>query len=247
MNRDWYQGFFQGIVVEMWRSALPAEYSRREVDLLEKELRLEPGASVLDVPCGHGRLSIDLASRGYRVTGIDLSGDEIEEARRRSAAAELSVEWIHGDMRELPAGAAYEAAFCFGNSFGYLGREGDRAFVEAIPRVLPRGARFALDYGMAAECILPRFQVREEAQVGDILFEEESVYHATESLIETRYTFTRGDERVTRTGLHSVYTARELTGLLDEVGLRVVSTYGSAEGEPFRLGSNSLILIAERV
>lgn len=44
-----------------------------EMDLLIEELSLPPGGSILDVGCGTGRHSIELARRGYSVTGLDLS------------------------------------------------------------------------------------------------------------------------------------------------------------------------------
>jgi len=201
---------------------------------------------VLDVPCGHGRHSIALATRGFRVTGVDLSREEIDEAHRRAGAASAAVEWRHGDMRALPWSAAFDGAFCFGNSFAYLPPDGTRAFVNAVARALRPGARFALDTGIVAECILPRLAEREWARFGDILFLEENRYDAVESCIETTYTFVRGAEAHTRTGVQWVYTARELRELLAAAGLRVLGFHGSTEGAPFEVGSPHVLVVAEK-
>ena len=59
----------------------------REVDFLLEELSLQPGDSILDVGCGTGRHSIELAKRGYAVTGLDLSSEML--ARAADAARPL--------------------------------------------------------------------------------------------------------------------------------------------------------------
>jgi cyclopropane fatty-acyl-phospholipid synthase-like methyltransferase len=246
MDTRWYEGFFQGIALDFWRKAIPAEQTRREADFLERALGLRPGARVLDVPCGAGRHSLELVSRGHRMTGVDLSREGIEEARRLAATKGLSVEWRQGDMRDLPWESEFDAAYCFGNSFGYLEPDGTRAFVRAVARTLRLGARFAMDTGNAAESILPRRQEREWAQVEDILFLEENRYHAAESCVETIYTFVRGGETVTRAGLHWVYTVREIRDLLAEAGLVVKDVLGSLSGEAFQVGCPYLVLVAEK-
>ena len=124
MNRTWYTSFFTGVVVEMWRDAISPEHTRLEADYLAKELRLSPGARVLDVPCGHGRHSVELARRGYRMTGVDISPEMIRAAQAHAASAGVQVEWRNAEMRELAGPAQFDAAFCFGNSFGYLDRGG---------------------------------------------------------------------------------------------------------------------------
>jgi SAM-dependent methyltransferase len=207
MNRTWYTSFFTGVVVEMWRDAISPEHTRLEADYLAKELRLSPGARVLDVPCGHGRHSVELARRGYRMTGVDISPEMIRAAQAHAASAGVQVEWRNAEMRELAGPAQFDAAFCFGNSFGYLDREGTAAFLGGIAQVLRPKARFAFDYGLAAECILPRFTAREWTPVGDLYFLENNRYDASESCIETTYTFIRNGSVDTRTGVQWVYTA----------------------------------------
>ena len=242
----WYETFFRGLAVEMWRHALPPEATAADVAFLERELALGPGARVLDVPCGHGRHAIELARKGFHVTGVDLSREEIDEAGRRATAARVAVDWRHGDMRELPWNAEFDGAYCFGNSFAYFPTDATRTFLSAVARALKPGARFAMDTGMAAECILPRLEEREWMRFGDILFLEENRYDTTESRIETTYTFLRGGEAHTQKGLQWVYTARELRELLAQAGLVTIGLYGSAEGGPFELGSPHVLIVAEK-
>ena len=78
---NWYETFFHGVTLDLWRRAIPPEQTTAEAEFLIQNLNCEPGAHVLDVPCGNGRLTFELANRGYRVTGIDLAEEFIEEAR----------------------------------------------------------------------------------------------------------------------------------------------------------------------
>lgn len=247
MDLKWYETFFQGIVIEMWRKAVPPEQTRLEADFLERSLKLEPGARVLDVACGMGRHSLALAARGYRMTGVDLSPQMIAECRAAAAKTGAVLEWLSADMRELAWAAEFDAAFCFGNSFAYMDPAGTRAFLRAVARALKPGARFAFDYGMAAESILPRLRERDWARVNDILFLEDNRYLVEESCVETIYTFVKEACSETRTGLQWVHTVRELRSFLLEAGLEPQQMLRSVDAQPFQLGSPLLILVAGKL
>ena len=246
MTTNWYETFFEGIVLDMWREAMPPEHTRAEVDFLVRELKLEPGAAVLDVPCGLGRHSLELARRGMKMTGVDLSKESIQEARASAASGHLAAEFVRADMRDLPWEGAFDAAYCFGNSFGYLGPEGSRTFLAAVSRTLKPGASFAVDAGMAAEAILPHLKDREWMEFGDILFLEENRYDPIESALETRYTFVRGGRSDTRVGIHSVFTVREIRSMLREVGLTPTAVYGSLASAPYQAAGRAVYLIAQK-
>jgi SAM-dependent methyltransferase len=245
-GKAWYEDFFRGVVVDIWRAAVAPEQTRLEADFLESHLRLSRGQRVLDVPCGHGRHAVELARRGQLVTGVDVSDAMLAEARRLAAAHGCRIEWVHGDMRSLPQGADFDAAYCLGNSFGYLDRHGTARFLAAIAGALKPGARFAFDYGTAAESILPRFVAREWAPLDGQHFLEENRYDVERSCIETTYTFVTGGNVETRTGLQWVFTAGEVRALLDSAGFDVLSAQGGIDGRPYALGGTLLMVVAER-
>src|SRR5436305_10957529 len=101
VQSNWWQDFFHGVVVDMWLQAMPEAATRAEVDFIEKSLLLPANGHVLDVPCGGGRHSIELAARGYSVTGVDISTDSLVYARKQTAAHGVTVDWHEQDMREL--------------------------------------------------------------------------------------------------------------------------------------------------
>src|SRR4051794_2617411 len=77
---NWFEDFFHGVTLDLWRKAIPPEQTQREAEFLIKTIACPRGAHLLDVPCGNGRLSFALAKRGFAVTGIDISEEFVEEA-----------------------------------------------------------------------------------------------------------------------------------------------------------------------
>src|SRR5438105_9621240 len=106
---------------------------------------VEPGADLLDCPCGYGRHSIPLARAGYRVVGADRSPALLEEARRRAGEGEWP-RWVQADHRELRfADASFDAVFNLFSSLGYRGEEGDRRTLSELRRVLRPGGALVVE------------------------------------------------------------------------------------------------------
>jgi SAM-dependent methyltransferase len=57
-----------------------------------------PGGRVLDLACGEGRNAVWLASRGWRVTGVDFSGVALARARKLAARRGVHVDWVRADV-----------------------------------------------------------------------------------------------------------------------------------------------------
>src|SRR6266571_5102604 len=113
---NWWENFFHGISLDFWRAAVSPEQTRAEADFIQKHLQLSQGAKVLDVPCGNGRLALELAARGFDLTGIDIASEFIEEAKVKSTASAVKVEWHNQEMRDLPWQAVFVAANVSGTS-----------------------------------------------------------------------------------------------------------------------------------
>jgi len=97
-----------------------------EVTFLLEELSLQRGCSVLDVGCGTGRHSIELAKRGYDVTGLDVSSEMLARASDAAKVASVDVNWIRSDATRFSLPAKYDAAICLcEGAFGLLGQRDD--------------------------------------------------------------------------------------------------------------------------
>ena len=256
MPENWWENFFHGVALDFWRAAIPAELTRAEADFLAKQLQLAPKARVLDVPCGNGRLAIELAKRGFALTGVDIAGEFIEEAKQQSLEAIQSIDWQSSDwqtidwhqqdMRNLPWTNEFDGAFCFGNSFGYLDDEANADFLKAVSQTLKPGRRFILDAPAVAECILPNFQPSRSIELAGIKVNIEHRYDHEQGRMFNDFTFTRDGVVDRRPSSQRAYTYRELTELLHDAGFESVAAYGSLTEEPFNLGAHRLLLVSQK-
>ena len=73
-----------------------------ECDFIEKEIGFDRSLKIIDIACGTGRHTIELTSRGYHVTGIDLSESQLERAREKAKAKDLKIDFQRHDARKLP-------------------------------------------------------------------------------------------------------------------------------------------------
>jgi 2-polyprenyl-3-methyl-5-hydroxy-6-metoxy-1,4-benzoquinol methylase len=244
IKTNWYEDFFRGVANDLWRKAISPEQTRVEADFLENTFGAK--SRLLDVPCGNGRHTLELARRGCRMTGVDLSREFLQEAKAGAASAALAAEFVRCDMKQLTWKSEFDGAFCFGNSFGYLIHADMIAFVTGVARALKPGGRFVIDTGAVAEAILPALKEREWYQIEDIIFAIENRYLADVSCLETKGTFVQNGKIETRTWWHWVYTVGELCRMLEGAGLAVTNLYNSTDHQPFKLGDQRLIVVAEK-
>jgi SAM-dependent methyltransferase len=244
LKSEWFETFFQGAAVEFWTRIVPPALAIQEADFLVRTFGREPGARFLDVPCGNGRHAIELARRGYRVTGVDLSDEFLAAARMASTGVD-GLDWLKGDMRDLHLPGRYSGAYCFGNSFGYLDYAGVQAFLTAVAGALEPGARLVIDTGVTAENIQSVLQTRRWHRTGDLIVLSEARYVAEASRLDIDYTFIEAGHMETRKSSSYLLTVAELTRLLAGAGFTVISLAGGLGGEPFDLGPHGLILTAQ--
>lgn len=241
------------MALEVWRQANPPALTRAEADYLERQLEPAPGWRLLDVPCGNGRLALELARRGYRLTGLDQAADFMAEGERAAGEAGLEIQWRVGDMRHLPRlswPGPFDGAFCFGNSFGYHDRAGTAAFLAGLGAALRPGGRLALDTSMAAESILPELELQTQVVVGGIRMEITRRHDPRQGCIESTYTFTREgaeNHKETRSAWYWVFSIEEIRGMLAAASLATIELHGDLDGTPYEAGMPRLLLIAEKV
>lgn len=246
MKTNWYEQFFHGLALQFWRGAVSAEVTASECEFIESELNVSPGSKVLDVPCGNGRHSIELAKRGYEMTGLDLCPEFIADAEQSCSRDRVRVRLLNADMRQLSFDEQFDGAFCFGNSFGYVDYADTIRFLEGMQSALKPGGKFLVETGMAAESVLPSLQARRWHRAGDVLALTENRYDAVESKLNTEYTFIQNGAIETSTALYSIYTVAEIIRLFSNAGFAVQKLYATTRRETYSVGSPRLLLTTQR-
>lgn len=139
-----------------WYERLFANFARRyeeqpftqgtigEVDFLEAEAKRARARSILDIGCGTGRHAIELARRGFEVTGIDLSAAQLRRAREQARAAGVTVDFRRRDARTFRCRRRFDLAImlCEG---GFSLMETDAmnvAILQSATRALKPGGTF---------------------------------------------------------------------------------------------------------
>ena len=109
--------------------------------------RIRPAPRVLEPACGSGRLLVQLAQRGWRVHGFDLSQAMVRYSRERLAAATLSGTVAVGDMANFQVRGTFDLAHCFVSTFKYLlDEESARSHLASVARALAPGGVYALGF-----------------------------------------------------------------------------------------------------
>ena len=217
---EWFVGFHQGLAARFWRAAAAA---MAEDDMqVVRRLLPDPPASVLDVPCGDGRLTTRLAAAGYEVTGVDLIASEVEHARRAAAAAGVEARFEVGDLRALPdVGASTRSSAGATPSATSSPAETARSLA-GMRAVLRPGGRLVLESMTVAESFLVGdFKPSAEWEYGGIRLSATNHYRVAESRLESEFTFEDADGHVEHSrAAHHVHTSGEVVRLLQQAGLR---------------------------
>jgi SAM-dependent methyltransferase len=206
----------------------------------------EPGADILDAPCGYGRHSIPLAGAGYHVVGADRSPVLLDEARRRAGDGEWP-RWVQADHRELPFDeASFDAVLCLFTSLGYRGEEGDARTLAEFHRVLRPGARLVIET-MHRDRLMHIFQARSWDPLPDgATLIEERRFDYVEGATETDHTRLEPDgTRHSVTWRVRTYTATELGRLVEQAGFMEIEHVGGLEREELSRETR-LVIVARK-
>jgi D-alanine-D-alanine ligase len=227
-----------------------AGLTRREIDLFLKLLPLAKNAKILDVCCGQGRHSLELAQRGFvNLTGVDRSAFLLKKARFRAQAAGLAVQFHDGDARAIPlADASFDAALVLGNSFGYFeSASDDEAMLRDIHRILRPGGKILLDVSDGNH-VRKHFEPRSWEWIAEDMFtcRERTLSAAGDQLITREMTTHVGRGVIAdRFYAERLYNASGMNALLTRSGFIVLE--GPAQFASTSTRNQDLGMMAQRL
>lgn len=214
---------------EDWHAA-----SRTQAEMLDGLFRAQgsgPRASVLDCACGIGTQAIGLAALGYRVTASDISPAELEQARQRAAAQQVTLRFARADFCALSEVFAepFDIILCMDNALPHmLTHDALAAAVRSITGQLAPGGLFVAsirDYDTLLACKPPYSPpyIHRTEKGQRVAFQtwdwQDDVYRLTQYIIND------GESLNVRRFVCEYRATRreELTGLLRRSGCRKVT------------------------
>ena len=143
-KKEWFESWFDSPFYHILYKDRDEEEARLFLDNLINFLNPGPGAKILDVACGKGRHSTHLHSKGFKVTGFDLSRESIEYNKKY---LDKSLSFFVHDMREIFQKNEFDIVFNLFSSFGYFDDHADNEKVIcANATALKAGGFLVIDY-----------------------------------------------------------------------------------------------------
>lgn len=232
----------------MWDPTLRAPYQpKAQIDGVERILGLEPRSRVLDLACGSGRQTLELARRGHRVLGIDV---ETAEAKAAAKHERLNVHFLKADIRKIPYSGEFDAVVSLFTGFGTLPNErDDLRCLESVRKALKPEGKLLLDL-LNKEWLMrhfePNFWEQDDGKKGDVVLDQISFNLETGRLDNHRTIVGPDGRRQPSFVSLRVYTLTELKALLERAGLAYVQAWGNFDGTAYGMDTPRMIALARK-
>lgn len=143
-HRDWNESYREGNLP--WDTGRPST----ELQRVLRQSKIQP-CRALDIGCGTGTNSVWLAEQGFEVVGIDVAPLAIERANERAKAAGVNVQFVAGDVLQLPKAIGLVEFFFDRGCYHAVRRTAPERYAPAVAEHLASGARGLILAGNARE------------------------------------------------------------------------------------------------
>ena len=225
---------------------LTPQRTTREVDFVLSCIDLPEGGRLLDVGCGPGRHSIELAKRGYEVVGIDPSPAMIEAAQERALGIEPAPTFLTVRADDLSNRASFDAAICLFTTLGQIEETMDNSqLVFHVAKKLRPGGYFIVEVPQRS-WVLSNLKEYERLGTGDRYTDVTRRYDAHDfTLTETFNMISPHAERAYLLQ-YRLYNQAELRSLLTSARYEILGCYGDYDGAPLGEDSRVMIMLAQK-
>ncbi len=251
VRADWWRRIFNALYLKTDADVIDDQLiTRNEIDLFTSTLNLSPDADILDLCCGQGRHTLELARRGLvNVQGLDRSHYLIQRARATAKKESLSVKFREGDARRLPhATDRFDVVLILGNSFGYFETiEDDLRVLREVFRVLKPSGQLLIDVS-DGEYLKANYEARtwEWLDKKHYVCRERSLSADGERMI-SREIITHAEKGVLADQFYAerLYTRDGLMSLIQQAGFSQIKVHGEINTNSQR--NQDLGMMAQRL
>lgn len=185
---------------------------------------------LLDLACGTGTLSVELARLGYEVIGVDASQEMLACAQQKACEAGEAIRFFHQRMERLDLGGCVDCCVCALDSLNHITKP------DNLRRALQRVAAHLLPGGVFLFDLNTPYKHRVLLADNCYCYEDEDTFcvwqNHTQGLltaIDLDFFTEQRDGRYLRTGesfSERGYELAEIRAMLDDCGLQLLALYG---------------------
>jgi ubiquinone/menaquinone biosynthesis C-methylase UbiE len=220
------------------------------VELLVVKFRGQP-RHVLDLACGTGNVGLELARRGFQVTGVDRSAGMLAEARRKAQAEGLAAEFLQQDMTALDLPPKFDLCVCLYDSLNYiLEPEGLQRAFHGVAGVLRPQGLFIFDLNTEFALAMNLFTQRDLDPQTEVKYDWYSEYDSATHLCRVQMKFYVAEEGRLRefqeVHLERAYGLEEVQRMLRQAGFTPLALYDAFSFKKPRNTSDRVYFVARR-
>ncbi len=243
-KNEWHKAMYNNAFAEeSIGSQRFIELAKKQVAFLIDITNLKQGDSVLDVPCGVGRHSLEFAKHGAKVIGVDISKDCLKIARDKFK--HKNVQYLHGDMQNLKKfKGRFDLVVNLFTSFGYFFTDEENFRVlKSMASCLAPGGKVIVNL-IDRDWILPIYQPVRWSEVDGRMVMEASRYDKKSKYNESQMVMVNkkfSPPKLEHYHYHRVrlYSKSEMVGLMRKAGLTNIKVYGDFDGGPYKKGKST--------
>jgi len=242
-NFDWYKMWFDSpYYIDV--------YSHRDeneavdfADLIESEINPNKNWKILDFCCGTGRLSIELAKRGYNVDGFDLSENLLSIVKEESRKKHLDLNLEVCDMRQFNRTAHYDLTINFFTSFGYFDAVENNKVISNMCNSIQKGGWLVFDF-FNSTYVQNTLVDKDERIENDLRIIQKRWIEGDR--INKEITIRKNGDSNKFFESVQMYSREELINMLENAGMKIQRVFGDYKGSEFSNESPRTIIFAQK-
>jgi len=239
-SKNWYETWFSQPYYDLLYQHRDEDEAAIFITGLLQHLQPQPNATMLDAACGKGRHATYLATKGFEVTGIDLSFSAIKEAKPQENAF---LSFFQHDMRNKFRINYFDFIFNFYTSFGYFETtQEDEKCINAFAAGLKPGGKLIIDF-LNVLPTLQNFVEDEYKVIGNVHFKITKSY--ADGMITKKIVVTDNGKQYAFFERVRALQLSNFEKYFNHAGLTIVNTFGDYKLQPYdKINSERLIIIA---
>lgn len=256
---DWWKSVFDQKYLDIYSGELTLERTSQEVDFIIKSMSLKLEDEILDLACGQGRHSIELAKRGFRkITGLDYSQLLLQKAKKDANKGGMSINFIRGDMHHLPFENKFDVVIMMFTAFGYFDDLENQQVLEQVSKALKKGGKFLLDVSNIQRIISRQteqgerlansdtYRFKQNYEVSGMMIDEVSEFDLETQIYQTHRQWKQDGVKKEYDFSLKHYTPKQLNLMLKKAGLKFIKLWGDYDEQEQTETSRKTIILAQK-